>query len=229
MGNDELLFGGRRRRHISAVFAVFETLPFVVVAGFCWEIWSPEPAYFDKFGAAVHVCGDNFIIGASGAAPSGPASGAAYVYNVQAGMSKLTAHDGTTNDFFGCAVAITTNCALVGAIGNNAARGAVYVYSPTGTSWGETAKIIPNDATSGDCFGGSLGIGSNVFIASSRDINNGTNSGAAYIYRNSGASWLQEGKLVPFEGQPDDRFGACVAMSGDLAAVGAPGDGQRGI
>ena len=45
--------------------------------------------------------------------------------------------------------------------------------------------------------------------------------GGAYIYRFDGSSWLEETKLLPSDPAFDDRFGFSVAISGDLAVVGA--------
>lgn len=48
-------------------------------------------------------------------------------------------------------------------------------------------------------------------------------AGAAYIFRSDGAAWVEEAKLVPEDESRYYRFGTSLALSGDLAVVGAPG------
>ena len=49
-------------------------------------------------------------------------------------------------------------------------------------------------------------------------------SGAAYVYRKVGGTWIEEHKLVAPDGARWDHFGAAVAISGNVVAVAAPGD-----
>ena len=46
------------------------------------------------------------------------------------------------------------------------------------------------------------------------------NTGAAYVFRNSGGTWSQQAKLS--DGASKDGFGTSVAMSGSTVVVGAP-------
>jgi arylsulfatase A-like enzyme len=47
-------------------------------------------------------------------------------------------------------------------------------------------------------------------------------SGSVTVYRRGRDGWEQEARLVPEGGSPGERFGTAVALSGDLAVVGAP-------
>jgi hypothetical protein len=83
-------------------------------------------------------------------------------------------------------------------------------------------KLTASDGAANDRFG--------VRVAVSRDriligahIGNSTfsDSGAAYVYRWNGSSWVEEQKLVASDPRYLDKFGSSVALAGDLAVVGA--------
>ena len=53
--------------------------------------------------------------------------------------------------------------------------------------------------------------------------------GSAYIYRRQGdGSWVREAKLTAADGASSDYFGYAVALTGDVALVGADGDDANG-
>lgn len=54
------------------------------------------------------------------------------------------------------------------------------------------------------------------------------NSGSVRLYRLSGASWQYQGALVASDGTTGDRFGAAIAMDGNILVVGAPDDDDAG-
>ena len=88
----------------------------------------------DLFGDAVDIEGNLAIIGASRHEVAGVLTGGAYLFDVSSGqeLAKLTAPDGMSVDFFGDAVAIGKNAAIVGAMFQDSAgpdAGAAYFYS----------------------------------------------------------------------------------------------------
>lgn len=91
---------------------------------------------FDGFGLRVAVSEDTIAVGSVNDHNAAPSGGAAYVYerNGQSGWSlheKLFASDAAQNDAFGCAVAVSNNTVLVGALGKSDVApnaGAAYVY-----------------------------------------------------------------------------------------------------
>jgi hypothetical protein len=60
------------------------------------------------------------------------------------------------------------------------------------------------------------------------DDDNGSNSGSAYVFTRSGATWSQQAKLTAADGAASDYFGYAVALDGDSALVGAPYDADNG-
>ncbi len=139
---------------------------------------------------------------------------------------KLTASDAGEGDEFGEAVAIDGGVAVAGArlddeVADDA--GAVYVYRPTGTTWGGEVKLFATDAEAGDEFGGAVAIDGDVILVGAPEDTHGGNTGAgsAYMFRWDGVSWTQEQKLIASDAAADDIFGGAVAIDGDLAVVAA--------
>ena len=78
-------------------------------------------------------------------------------------QATLTAGDGAAGDTLGYSVALDGDTALVGAynatVGGNASAGAVYVFTRTGTTWSQQAKLTAGaDAAAGDAFGISVAL-----------------------------------------------------------------------
>ncbi len=181
------------------------------------------------FGVDVSVSGEYAIVGALNGDGVVDATGAAYVYHYDgqnwSQQAKLTANDGANNDWFGKSVAISGNYAVVGAqyngeLGHNA--GAAYIYYFNGTDWNFLKKLTASDGEAWDRFGSKVSISGNFAIVGvSGDSNEkGTYAGSAYIFHYDGTDWVEFQKLTADDGKKDDRFGADVAISGNLAIVG---------
>jgi hypothetical protein len=56
----------------------------------------------------------------------------------------------------------------------------------------------------------------------------GIDSGSAYVFTRSGSSWAQSAKLTASDAAAGDDFGFSVAVSGDIAVVGAEYDDDAG-
>ena len=141
-----------------------------------------------------------------------------------------TANDGAAGDFFGYGVAISGDYAIVGAysndIGANINQGAAYIFTRTGGTWIQQAKLIANDGASGDVFGSSVAISGDYALvgAYNDDIGANADQGSAYVFVRSGSTWAQQAKLTANDGATNDYFGTNVAISGDYAIVGAYSD-----
>ena len=92
-------------------------------------------------------------------------------------------------------------------------------------------KLTASDGQEYDEFGRGVSISGNLAIvgASGEDAQ-GSNAGAAYIYRTTddGASWSEVKKLTASDGQPGVEFGRGVSISGNLAIVRASGKDAQG-
>ena len=142
--------------------------------------------------------------------------------------AKIQADIPGSGDQFGVSVAISGNFAIVGAMnedtgGSNA--GAAYIFERDGGgTWRQAIKIQADNRGGGDLFGFSAAISGDFAIVGAPNEDSGAgNAGAAYIFeRDAGGTWGQVTKIQADDRGGGDEFGCSVAISGDLAIVGAP-------
>ena len=68
-------------------------------------------------------------------------------------QAKMGASDAATNDEMGFQVGISGDTAVAGCYKETNTTGAVYVFTRSGTSWSQQAKLVNSDATPGGSFG----------------------------------------------------------------------------
>ena len=196
------------------------------------KLLASDGAPDDQFGSSVGVSGDAVVVGAFGHGDGG----AAYVFRFNGSQwaqeQRLVASDGLAGDSFGYSVAVSGNVALIGAYGvddNGASSGSAYVFRFDGAEWAEEQKLLASDGAAYDFFGVSVALSGGVAVVGAYlDDDQGVSSGSAYVFRFNGSRWVEEQKLVAADGAPDDRFGGCVAVSGDVIVVGAVQDDDNG-
>ena len=146
--------------------------------------------------------------------------------------TKLLASDGAEDDWFGHSVSIGGDVALVGAeldSDKGTYSGAAYVFRRNGSTWTEEDKLLASDGLKFDYFGSSVSISGEVaLVGAYGDDDNGTDAGAAYVFRWDGESWVEEQKLLASDSAANDQFGSAVSISGNVALVGAYGDNVNG-
>jgi cyclophilin family peptidyl-prolyl cis-trans isomerase len=135
---------------------------------------------------------------------------------------KVTASDGSAGDWFGFAVAVDADFAIVGAPRDNNYTGSAYIFEYNSGNWTQQAKLTASDGTAGDYFGGSVSISANHAIIGAPGDDDYT--GSAYIFECNNGSWTQQAKLISYDDDAGDRFGQSVSISGDCAIVGAKFD-----
>ncbi|HEY8474383.1 MAG TPA: hypothetical protein VIL37_17345, partial [Natronosporangium sp.] len=177
---------------------------------------------FDDFGSnAVAIDGGSVLVGAQNAMVNGEqAHGAAWVFELDGGggpgTTTLVAADGAADDWFGRAVAIDGDTALVGADAADVAgtfnQGAVYVFVRDGDGWTQQAKLVASDGGQFDQFGISVALDGDTALI-------GTAGEAAYVFTRTGSSWTEQAKLTVAESM--SGFGIDVALASDTALVGA--------
>jgi FG-GAP repeat len=204
------------------------------------KLTAADAAAFDLFGVSVSINGDTAIVGADRVdGTAGGNQGAAYVYTrigtTWTQQAKLTANDAAASDLFGISVSINGDTAIVGAsLGNGSAgvdQGSAYVFTRSGTTWTQQAKLTAADAAASDQFGVSVSINANTAIVGAfrHDGTAGTDQGSAYVFTRIGATWTQQAKLTAADAATFDFFGNSVSINGDTAIVGAHlNDGTAG-
>jgi hypothetical protein len=140
-------------------------------------------------------------------------------------LATFFAPDGAASDFFGSAIALDGNTAVVGAFWHNGARGAAYVFVRNGTLWTFQQKLSAPDGAASDQFGNAVALSGNTALIGAHSGPNGTraNQGAAYVFVRSGTVWTFQQRLNANSNLNEMDFGAAVALDGDTALVGAAG------
>jgi hypothetical protein len=200
------------------------------------KVTAADGAAGDHLGRAIAIFGDTVIAGALSDDGVGADSGSAYVFTRSAALwtqqAKLVAADAAARDYFGGAVAVSGETAAVGAFGDDdlgTNSGSAYVFTRAAGVWTKQAKLTASDGTSLDNFGSSVALaGDTLFVGAPNDAAKGTASGSAYAFTRSLGAWSQRVKLTAWDAAANDRFGASVAVSSEAAAVGAPGDDDKG-
>jgi hypothetical protein len=198
------------------------------------QILASDGAASDFFGRSASVSGDYAVVGANLRDVGGNnAQGAAYVYKRSGHQwiqqAVLVALDGATGDNFGQSVSISGDTIVVGADRNdhggagNVERGAAYVFTRSGMSWTQQAKLIAPDAANNDQFGFSVAVDANTAVVGSylNDVGANNNQGSAYIYLRTGTTWAFVAQLTAADGAAGDYFGFSVAISGNTFLAGA--------
>ncbi len=191
----------------------------------------------DWFGSSVSLFYDTALVGAYQEDALGSDAGAAYVF-LRTGTSwaeqqKLLASDGVLDDYFGYAVSLYDDTALVGAYQEDALgsdAGAAYVFLRIGASWTEQQKLSASDGAASAQFGWSVALyGDTALVGAHQDADLGSDAGAAYVFWRSGTTWVEQQKLIASDGAAGDHFGGSVSIYDNVSLVGAPRDDTLGL
>lgn len=203
-----------------------------------------NPKKDDNFGAAVAVSGTTVIVGAPGENSDSTGingnqnnvgavnSGAVYIFVKQGGewMQQAFVKASNTMEFaaFGRVLALEGETAVV------CGGGAAYVFARSGGEWTQQAYLRSSNFETQDGFGGSVALSQNTLIvganqeqSGAKGVNGNQNdnstdgAGAAYVFVRTGTSWSQQAYLKASNTSLLDYFGDKVAISGDIAVVGA--------
>ncbi len=178
----------------------------------------------DQFGESVSLSGNRLLVGAYF---GNGGTGAAYVFDFDGSSwvetARLIASDGMANDFFGIAVSLEGNRALIGASNDNGGIGSAYVFDFDGSAWTQTDKLNPSNGAANDSFGRAVALsGDRALIGAQRDD---SDRGSAFIFEFDGIdSWIEDQRLIASDRAMADQFGTSVSIVGDEALIGAAGD-----
>jgi choice-of-anchor B domain-containing protein len=205
---------------------------------------APEPVAGEAFGAAVAASGDWLLVGATrvpgsgrgggagggrgGQADQAQSPGAVYAFRRGADgqwtqQAKLVASDAAPGDAFGQSIAIQSDRALIGAPGKNERAGVAYVFHlDRSGAWQQVAAIQARGVQANESFGGAVALDGDVALIGTPGSGGGY--GAAYLFRRNAqtSEWVQQSRLVAFNGNAQDRFGDALALDGSDIWVGAP-------
>jgi len=113
------------------------------------------------------------------------------------------------------------------ALSSSSARAIARLVAPDGwmsdgSIW-SGQKVVIDDGAQGDFFGWSVAIDGRTALvgAYGTTVNGQEQQGAVYVFTESNGIWTQTAKLIADDGRRFDIFGSAVALSGDVAAIGA--------
>lgn len=201
----------------------------------------------DLLGTSVALEGDLLVAGAPGDDGAANDAGAVIGFVRDPGDGswgqafELFAANAAPGDHLGIAVALSDRGLVASAIDTATETGQAYVFEPTLLAatntlggWVEVARLAPPELETEDRFGTSVGIaGDWAVVGAPGDDDTAAEAGAAYVYRrDAGAGWGLHSKLLAANGQPEDSFGASVAVTdaglAPTIVVGAPFQDSRG-
>jgi hypothetical protein len=199
------------------------------------------PYFFDfefYFGTALALSADGstVLVGRPGDdCVHQPCRGVVFAYDRQGGTWSLVDSLRASNpsvQIFGVDVSLTPDgsTALIGAsltscaAGNNC--GEAYVFTRSGGTWSEQARLTAPDAAPYASFGNSVGLaadGLTALIGTPRlGLSPGTGPGSVYAFARSGGAWIETQKING--GLSTEEFGHSLELTADgqSALVGAP-------
>ena len=180
-------------------------------------------------GWAVDVDGDlAAVCGVDGSDSNPGKNGKLHVFRRAGGVWELeTTLQPEPNELsqgFALSVAVSGETILVGApsamAGPFRTAGAVYVYVHGASGWTQEARLTADQAAYDRHFGAHVALdGDRAIIGTGADV-----GGTASVYERAAGSWRTTGQLLVPQGISGvPQYGAALALEGDTALVGAPG------
>ncbi|MCU0851460.1 MAG: FG-GAP repeat protein [Candidatus Thermoplasmatota archaeon] len=181
--------------------------------------------------------GDTAIIGALWDDDMGVDAGAAYVFTrtgtTWAQQAKFYPTDAAAGEWFGYSIDLDGDTALISTYdwwNDTVTPGAAYVFTRTGTTWTQQAKLVGSDTLPGDTFGIDVALDDDTAIVGAvNDCEQGDYSGSVFVFTRTGSTWVQEAKLLQSNGTKYDWFGNSVSLEGDTALIAAPNEEEGNI
>ena len=207
----------------------------------------PSPTRFDMLGSAVAIDGDTIVAGALGVDLSGSVfnTGAVYTFARTGAATRtptavLTASDAAEYDELGRSVAIDGDTIVAGAAGVDIGMdpdteynfGAAYAFDRTGAAARtERSRLAASDGQEYDELGTSVAIEGDTIAVGvpGSSYDDAFDFGAVYLYPRAGTgSRTETQKVTAPDGDPADKLGNSLAISGTRIIAGAPFDDRDG-
>ena len=179
----------------------------------------------DRYGTAVAVHGDVIVVGNDYKPTAGSYTGAAYLFRRGSGgwveTSALEAPTPAQGDRFGNSVAVDAGRLVVGALGHQGGRGAVFVYTPgNGDTW-DLERVLTG-ASPGSRLGAAVALeGDTLMVGAVGDGPTTDYAGTVYVYDLASAGSVPVDQLQPGDPGPGMGFGGALALRGSRVVAGA--------
>lgn len=199
------------------------------------EAWRQEAIFEGRvvssfFGESVAISDGFVYVGSPKSYGRVSRAGAVHVFrhdgNDWTWSGKIFASDGDIDRVFGTSVDADGPVVVVGDRAHTDYNGAAYIFRWNGRSWIEEARLL-GDSESRGRFGERVAVSRDLVAVTAPDEHGlADHSGAVYIYRHDGESWMQEARL--HNSFPYDRgeFGSDVAVAGGQILIGDQWDDE---
>jgi len=152
-----------------------------------------------------------------------------FCFSTYAAYAQTTA-SGETESAMGFARAVEVNngSLFFGEPANVHQPGLVYIFGQSDNGWTQQGQLSASDGVIGDGFGSALTADGDQLLVGAPERNE--ERGAAYLFRRgSDGSWSQSASIAISDTSiKEGELGASVALSGNTAFIGAPGE-QEGV
>lgn len=192
----------------------------------------PQPIEGLRFGGQVALQDPWLFVGAPGAGQGVDDAGEVHVYRrVGAGWTAtqvLAAQAPVADAEFGAFLDVDGTWLAVGAPRANAPSGEVVtgevdLFELSGEQWLARQRLSAPQPQFQALFSRVALDGDRLIVGSPLDDQGAFNAGAVDLFERSGSSWQHVQRLVPFDLEPQEEFGADVALDGSRFAAGCPG------
>lgn len=206
------------------------------------KLQASDSASNDNFGESVALSadGNTAYIGAPNADTNPTVdSGAVYIFTrsgtTWTQQDRISVADRANWDYFGISVSLSTDNStlVVGAYGEDTSpttnNGALYVFTRSGSTWVQQAKILPPTAEASGYFGQSIDVstdGNMIVVGQTSDsVSPHAQNGAVYVFARAGGVWSFQSKITLAVLTDFDHFGDSPSLSADANTllVGASG------
>ena len=192
------------------------------------KLLASDPVTLDSFGSSVNITSDasRVVIGAKGKLTS---TGAAYIFTrtntLWAQEAKIVATDGTTSSYFGnlfIGISSDGSRVVVGAYnktGTYSTQGAAYIFTRTGTTWAQEAKLLAAAPAVNDSFGYSVSMNSDGTRVTIGCTGRNTYTGNVAIFTRNSVTWLQEALIAASDPVTNSDYGGATGQSSNSSYI----------
>lgn len=168
-----------------------------------------------EFGYSVDVSGDTVVVGVPGGFVEESSYVAVFVRTgtTWALQAKLEPEAPDTFDPVGRSVAIDGDTVVSDG----------YVFVRTGETWSQQAVLPVDDSF---FFGDRVALSGDTIVISEDPF---AQEQSARVFTRTGTVWTEQAELTPSESSAEAAFGWTVAVNGDTAVIGAPGETVDGV
>lgn len=198
---------------------------------FLQRLEAPDPNFGAEFGGGAKISQDRMVIAAGRADVDGVIrAGALYVYELNGNTwdfdTKLTAselHDSALLGMNPTSLALAGNTIIVGAPGENAWEGRVYVFENVAGQWMQMQQLASPNPNNNESFGIGVAVFGNYLVVGANEEDN--TRGAVHIFiKDLDGVYNYSKKIVASDAMLEAYFGSSVSIYDHTIAIGAYND-----